>query len=239
MLPRLAFMHRNTPKLRVMEPRGMNVRSVEYCRAVAQGSAEVRVERTMHDLATRSTHQWDPRLFQDASTQANLSSMRSMSGAVLCTVSVDAGVRVSLYGEAGQPVHRWDGMGSQCWMHYDCQVRLSSLFEQPVGEEAVCAERLSYAANAQAFADHNQCGRLVHHHDPAGELLFSEYALTGSVVEQTRRFLSAVVTPDWPEPVADRKWQLEPGEGATTRSRFNPSGALLVIISKAIIIAQT
>ncbi|WP_310650446.1 RHS repeat-associated core domain-containing protein, partial [Pseudomonas sp. FW300-N2A2] len=118
------------------------------------------------------------------------------------------GLRVNLFGEADQPVQSWDGRGSQRWMHYDNQLRLTALFEQALEGEAVCAERLTYAANAPAFADHNQCGQLISHADLAGVLLFNDYGLTGTLLEQERHLGDIA-------------------QSFSTHSRFNPPGDLL------------
>jgi insecticidal toxin complex protein TccC len=200
------------------------VRSVDYYRAVEEEGVDARVNRTVHDPAGRAIAQWDPRLFLNASAPANLVTIHGLSGTALCTLSVDAGLHVSLFGEAGQPVHSWDGRGSQHWMHYDNQLRLTALFEQAADGEAVCAERLNYAANDQAFVDHNQCGQLIRHDDPAGTQLFEAFGLMGGLLEQTRHFLRALESPDWPESAAECNEWLEPGPGATTHSRLNALG---------------
>jgi len=224
MQPHLAFIHRNTPKVAVVEPRGLAVRSVDYYRAVEEEGVDARVNRTVHDPAGRAIAQWDPRLFLNASAPANLVTIHGLSGTELCTLSVDAGLHVSLFGQAGQPVHSWDGRGSQHWMHYDNQLRLTALFEQAADGEAVCVERLTYAANDQAFADHNQCGQLIRHDDPAGTQLFEAFGVMGGLLEQTRHFLRALESPDWPESAAECNEWLEPGPGATTHSRLNALG---------------
>ena len=203
-----APIHRHTPKLMAIDPRGLALRSVDYYRSDPGDTAEAHVERTTHDLAGRAVAHWDPRLFQEASAPANLRMIHGLSGTALCTVSVDAGLRVSLFGEAGQPVQSWDGRGSQHWMHYDDQLRLIALFEQAKEGEAVCAERLNYAANDSALAGHNQCGRLIRHEDTAGVLLFNDYGLTGTVLEQARRVGEST-------------------QSFSTYSRFNPPGDLL------------
>jgi len=131
---------------------------------------------------------------------------------------------VALLGEAGQPIHHWDGRGSQRWMQYDAQLRPESVFEQAVDGEALCTERLSYGASDQAAAEHNRCGQLIRHDDPAGSQRSTEFGLHTGVLEQTRHFLNDLTLPDWPEPIADREWLLEPGEGATTRSQINALG---------------
>ncbi|MDF9903223.1 UNVERIFIED_ORG: insecticidal toxin complex protein TccC [Pseudomonas reinekei] len=185
---------------------------------------QTRVNRTAHDGAGRAIAQWDPRLFLDASAPANLQTTHALSGAVLCTSSVDAGMRVALLGEAGQQVHAWDGRGSQRWMQYDTQLRPESVFEQPLDGEALCTERLCYGASDQASAERNQCGQLIRHDDPAGSQRYTEFGLHGTALEQTRHFLNDLILPDWPESTADREWLLEPGEGATTRSQVNALG---------------
>ncbi|TWC59258.1 insecticidal toxin complex protein TccC [Pseudomonas sp. SJZ080] len=205
----VAAMHRHTPKLIAIDPRGLAVRSVDHYRAGPGDMAEAHVERTTHDQAGRSVAQWDPRMFLEDSALANLSTAHGLSGTVLYNLSVDAGLRVSLFGEAGQSVQSWDGRGSQHWMHYDNQLRLTALFEQAADGEAVCAERLNYAANDQAFVDHNQCGRLICHEDPAGAVLCNDYGLSGGILEQERRFAK------------------EPSPGFATHSRFNPLNDLL------------
>ncbi|MCP1499763.1 insecticidal toxin complex protein TccC [Pseudomonas migulae] len=204
----LQVTHRHTPKLIAIEPRDLVVRSMDYYRAGSGDNAEAQVNHTAHDPAGRAIAQRDPRLFVDASAPANVSTIHGLSGTAVCTVSVDAGLRVSLFGEAGQPVHSWDGRGAQRWMHYDNQQRLTALFEQTAEGEAVCAERLSYATNDPAFADHNQCGRLISHEDAAGMLLFNDYGLTGAALEQERRIGDIA-------------------QSFSTHSRLNPLGDLL------------
>jgi insecticidal toxin complex protein TccC len=185
---------------------------------------QARVDHTVHDWAGRAIEQWDPRLFLDASAPANLQTIHALSGTVLCTDSVDAGWRVALLGEAGQPVHHWDGRGSQRWMQYDIQQRPVSVFEQPLDGEALCTERLSYGSSDQAATGHNQCGQLIRHDDPAGSQRYTEFGLHGTALEQTRHFLNDLTLPDWPGSIADRELLLESGEGATTRSQVNALG---------------
>ncbi|UVM04180.1 RHS repeat domain-containing protein [Pseudomonas laurylsulfatiphila] len=195
-----------------------------YWRDIDDAPPQARINRKVHDWAGRAIAQWDPRLFLDASAPPNLQTIHALSGAVLCTNSVDAGWRVALLGEAGQPVHHWDGRGSQRWMRYDTQLRPVSVFEQDVGGEALCTECLSYGTSDQASAEHNQCGQLIRHDDPAGTQRFAEFGLHGAVLEQTRYFLNDLTLPDWPGSIADRELLLEPGEGATTRSQVNALG---------------
>ncbi|MBV7544833.1 RHS repeat protein [Pseudomonas sp. PDM26] len=217
-------MHRHTPTLIAIDPRGLAVRAVGYWRDIDDVSPQARVNRTVHDWAGRAIAQWDPRLFLDASAPPNLQTIHALSGAVLSTNSVDAGWRVALLGEAGQAVHAWDGRGSQRWLRYDAQMRPESVFEQAMDGEALCAERLSYGASGPTFAERNQCGQLIRHDDPAGTQRFTEFGLHGAALEQTRHFLQALTLPDWPESIVERELLLEPGEGAITRSHVNALG---------------
>ena len=223
-MPATPSIHRHTPSLTANDPRGLVVRALGYWRDNDGVLPQTRVNRTVHDGAGRAMAQWDPRLFPDASAPANLVSIYSLSDTVLATSSVDAGLRVGLFGEAGQVVHSWDGRGFQRWMEYDTQLRPLSVFEQPQDGEAICAERLSYGASDQAFADHNQCGQLIRHDDPAGSQVFAEFGLLGGELQQVRHFLNDLAMPDWPEQLADCARLLEPGEGATLRSHVNALG---------------
>ncbi|MEJ5059898.1 MULTISPECIES: RHS repeat domain-containing protein [unclassified Pseudomonas] len=109
-------------------------------------------------------------------------------------------------------------------MQYDEQLRLSALFETSEDGEAICVERLSYGESDQSFANHNQCGQLIRHDDPAGTQLFTEFGLNAAALVQTRYFLRDLAMPDWPESITDRERMLEPGDGAKTRSHFNAPG---------------
>jgi insecticidal toxin complex protein TccC len=212
----------HTPKLTVNESRGLVVRSVEYYRAAVSDMAEARVNRTLHDPSGRATAQWDPRLFIELSAPANLKTIYTLSGATLGANSVDAGWRVALLGETGQTVHNWDGRGSQRWMLYDEQIRLTAVFE---GMD--CTERYLYGNVDPALADENQCGQVVRHDDPAGTRHFKAYAMGGELLEQAQHFLQVLDTPDWPLPISQRDALLEPGAGARTLSRFNAVGEVL------------
>ncbi len=227
MLAQTPTLHRHTPTLTATDPRGLTLRSVGYCCIAQGGSAESRVNRTAHDAAGRAIAQWDPRLFRDASAPANLASVYSLSGKVLSTTSVDAGWRVSLLGEADQLEHSWDGRGSQRRMEYDTLLRPQAVFEQALDEEFSCTERYLYGAADLAFAGHNQCGQLIRHDDPAGTQRRGAFGLTGALLEQIQHFLRMLDSPDWPVPLEERNRLLEPGEGATTLSRFNPLGELI------------
>ncbi|WP_143515810.1 RHS repeat domain-containing protein [Pseudomonas sp. R37(2017)] len=185
---------------------------------------QARVNRTAHDWAGRAIAQWDPRLFLDASAPANLQNVYSLSGLLLSSLSVDAGVRMTLFAEAGQTLHNWDSRRSQRLTEYDDQLRPLAVFEQAHGSRLICAERFDYASAHAAFAERNQCGKMIRHDDPAGTRTFNGYAITGQSLEQEQYFLQTLDPPDWPLPVNERDLLLEPGAGARSTFLFNPLG---------------
>lgn len=172
--------HSHTPKLEVNDPRGLQIRNVDYWRDDENRPAQTRIHLTLHDASGRATQQWDPRLW--STVQANLVIVHSISNKVLSSVSVDGGWRVNLAGDGEQLLEQWDGRGTRRQTRYDQQMRPLEVFEN---EET--AERLFYGD--ETSSDHNQCGRLIRHEDPAGVLLFNEYGLNGAVLDQDRGFV--------------------------------------------------
>ncbi len=215
--------HVHTPQLTAIDSRGLPVRQIAYWRE-STSEPEACITACHHDAAGRLVAQRDPRLFTDASAPANLATVYSLSGLVLSTLSVDAGWRVSLSGEARQPLHGWDGRYSQRRIKYDEQLRPQAVFEHTHDGEPLCTERYGYGGSDPTFATRNQCGQLIRHDDPAGTQLFEQFGLTGGLMQQTRHFLRSLDSPDWPEPLPDRDLLLEAGTGATSRSVFNTLG---------------
>jgi insecticidal toxin complex protein TccC len=213
--------HAQTPNLSVIDNRGLSVRQVAYWRKDSN-EPEPRFTTRQHDAAGRLVAQRDPRLFTDASASANLATVYSLSGQVLSTFSVDAGWRINLSGEARQPLHGWDGRGSQRKIAYDEHLRPLAVFEHARDGEPVCAERYGYGGSDPTLATRNQCGQLIRHDDSAGMQLFEQFGLSGGVLQQTRHFLRSLDFPDWPEPLPGRDELLESGAGATSRAVSMP-----------------
>ncbi|MBX8610327.1 RHS repeat protein [Pseudomonas capsici] len=214
-----AALHRDTPTLTVIDPRGLTVCWVAWYRHQADEAAIARSHRSVFDPAGRLTESRDPRL-GESDGPANLVNIHSLSTQVLARDSVDAGWRVSLPGEAGQMLQGWDGRGTVRRSDYDALLRPTAVFENEQ-----CVERLTYGDVDSTV--HNQCGQLIRHDDPAGTRLSTEFSLTGAVIEQTQHFLADLILPDWPEPEPERDALLEPGAGAVSHWRFNPLGAPL------------
>lgn len=220
-----------TPRLIAVDPRFLPVRSVDYCRALEREPAQSRVNRSLFDLGARAVKQWDPRLWalqqDDAATPANLSTVYTLSGAVLFASSVDAGWQLDLPGLGSESLGGWDGRGTQRDVAFDDLLRPVAVFEQGRGQLRTCVERMQYGAPGQGLQAFNQYGQLIRHDDPAGALLLASFALTGQNLAQSRRFSLDGAMPDWPASEADREALLEPGGGALSTWRLGPLGDVL------------
>lgn len=214
-------LHQHTPRLAVSDARGARVRDVAYCRAVAGTLAEARVTAHAFDLRGHDVAARDPRAWS-AGGPANRTAFHSLSGHTLLSDSGDAGWRLVLFGEAGVASATWDGRGTFFQTEYDAQLRPLARHEQAAGEASRVVERLVYAG--AGFAARNQSGRLLRHDDPAGSVLFDDYALGGQLRVQRRRFLEAVHDPDWPLDMAARDALLEAGAGYVSEAHFTPTG---------------
>lgn len=223
-------LHRHTPTLSVIDPRNLPARSITWCRSAPDTQAEARVHRARFDAAGREVAQWDPRLWArwhcDPSTPANLQSVYTLPGAVLGTVSVDAGWRVSLLGDAGQLMHSWDGRGSEQRNHYDALLRPTALFVKALNNDAfTCISRYGYGAVGADSALNNQCGRVIRHDDLAGTRFFPVFGLLGGACELQQHFLKELNSVNWPDTPIERDALLE-ASGYTTGFAFNALGEL-------------
>lgn len=224
-------MHHKTPKVFVFDPRGLVIRSVDYWREVEGASAQARINRTLHNAAGVAVKQWDSRLWrlqqQDPMTPANLTTVHSLAGHPVCTVSVDAGSQISLFGLASQMLQGWDSRGTRREIHYDDLLRPVAVFEHVATQPPQCTERIEYARPDHGNRTLNHYGQLIRQDSPGGTVLFEMFAITGQCTRHVQHFTLAAVAPDWPEPIADRQKWLEPGEGAISTSRYGPSGDVL------------
>ncbi|ASV39825.1 sugar-binding protein [Pseudomonas sp. NS1(2017)] len=220
--------HRNTPSLKAVDPRGLTVRTVEYHRVNVTDTPRARVTRQVYGASGFLLEQWDPRQFaRGTSGVASHSSIYSLSGEAVRTESADAGWRLVLRGEAGQQLHTWDSRVAHQEHHYDRSLRPVAVFEQAAQEPRPrCVERFTYAAAVPAETAGNRCGRLIRHADPAGVLRMDEYGVGGSVIQQTRQFRADTSPGDWPSSDEEHVGQLEP-QAHTTRWRYDAVGALL------------
>lgn len=230
-------LHRHTPTLSAVDPRGMAVRTVRYERTPVPGGeapddpavpSRARVTRTVWDAAGRAVAAWDPRLgaaANDAGAVANLRTAYSLSGAVLAQARVDAGWTATLYGAASEARAGWDGRGTAVRRTYDAQLRPLAVYERLAGAaDERCVERWRYGGPAAAVQ--RGAGRVLRHDDPAGTRTWAGFALTGDALAETQRFRTSLAAPDWPEAEAERDALLEP-EAYTSAWRYDATGAVL------------
>jgi insecticidal toxin complex protein TccC len=222
-------MHHKTPRLSVVDPRGLPIRSVEYWREVEGDPTQARINRTFYDAAGRAVEQWDPRLWalpkEEPLRRANLTTVYSLSGNALFTDSVDAGWQLNLPGLGNEVLLGLDSRGTCREVEYDPLLRPMVIFEEGATEPRRAVERMAYGG--PALGRQNQCGQLIRHDDPAGTVLFEAFSITGQCVKQLRHFTQDPVAPDWPELEADRQRLLEPGEGAASTWHFGPLNDVL------------
>jgi insecticidal toxin complex protein TccC len=227
-------MHYNTPNVSVVDPRGLPVCSVDYWREVEGAPAQARFNRTSYDAAGFAREQWDPRLWalqkDDPSVPANLTTVHSLSGHPVCTVSVDAGSQISLPGPANEVLQGWDSRGTRREIHYDNRLRPVAVFEHVATQPPRCAERMEYGRPDHGNRDHNHYGQLIRQDSPGGTVLFEAFAITGQCTRHVQHFTVDSVVPDWPKPIAERQALLEPGEGAISTWRYGPRGAVLEMV---------
>ncbi|MBV4547981.1 RHS repeat domain-containing protein [Pseudomonas triticicola] len=208
-----------TPTLSVMDSRRLAVRRVSYYLHPDIPDIEPRITRQVLDGMGREVQSWDPRLWGTA-PKPNIETVYSLSAQALLTDSVDAGWQLKLLNDVGSLHLLWDGRGSQRQVEYDDQQRPVAMTEHAADELPKVVERLLYGAS---IAEHNQCGRLIRHDDPAGSQTIEEYGLAGDVLVDSRRFLIDLEIPDWPvETDAKEEW-LETQE-FVTRHTVGPTG---------------
>lgn len=224
-------LHRHTPSLTVVDPRGLAVRSVTYCRTSAQSPAEERVNCQNFSAAGLLLEQWDSRLNDlrsvEPQTAPNQKYVYSLSGQPVSTQSVDAGGRWFLTGAAGQTFMCWDTRETLQRYEYDQMLRRVAVFERALhGTDERCTERLAYAGNTTQDQAENRCARLIRHDDPAGTLHIHHYALSGQALCEQRFFLESPTLPHWPPSVAERD-RLLSQPGYTTCWQYDAVGAVI------------
>lgn len=223
-----AALHHRTPTLQVLESRGLPVRHIGYHRASADDRAQARITRRTHDAAGRVSAQWDPRLLARLEAgepvTTNMTTLYSLSGLPIVSDSVDAGRKLCLFADTGLPANQWDSRQTHWQTEYDELLRPVIIKETAAGTSERVAERYEYGAASSDAATRNQCGRLIRHDDAAGSRSIAEYSLAGKTLSETRRFLTSLDEPDWPESQTARDVLLEIGDGETSHWNHGPLG---------------
>ena len=230
-------LHQHTPSLTAFDPRGLSVRDVDYYRQSAQDSPQARVSRRVFGRRGALNEQWDPRLTamrqSDASVKPNQRLCHSLSGRELVSDSVDKGRRITWFGSAGQVLERRDARGACESYEYDRLLRLTRAFEQSSDQATrTSVEQLTYGKTTSSEAARNCCGRLIHHVDPAGQLLFGAYDLHGQLSTQTRRFTdelpdSAGHTSTWRYQALGQLIEQTDAKGNLQHSQYAQDGLLV------------
>jgi insecticidal toxin complex protein TccC len=213
----------HTPSVSVVDPRGLAVRTVAYCRHPLSPSIETRITRNRFDAAGRLVAAWDPRLWGTA-PKSNLATTHNLQNQPLLVDSVDAGWQLSLLDQSGMARSFWDGRGSQRHTEYDELQRPTSVTEQMKDESPRVAERFAYAGASDDFAVHNQCGQAIRHDHPAGRHSLCEYGVAGLLLVEETRFMLELAPPDWSSEFADTRLE---DEVFRTAQRHGPSGEML------------
>lgn len=196
-----SLLHRHTPTLAAMDPRGLVLRSVAYHRASAATAPQARIRRHTYGATGLLETQWDPRLYalrlDHPQTHPNQRTHYSLTGLTLRTQSVDAGARVLLRGVAGQVVARWDSRGAEQRYDFDALLRPTNVFEQAAHEAtARHVECFTYGASEASNRQVNRSGRLIRHDDPSGALLYEAYSLQGQLLSEQRMFYPSLTEHD-------------------------------------------
>lgn len=212
--------HAHTPDLAVIDPRGLAVRAVAYCRALEEEPSQAHITRQVFDPLGRAVAQFDPRLFSEGLVP-NRGSVHGLSAVELLATRVDAGWVVALTGEAGQLVQRWDSRGSQ-QRGYDNRLRPVLISEQFYDERPRVAERFEYGGVEGHV--HNQCGQLIRHDDPATTRHMPDYSVQGLSLLEASHFLASLEAVDWPEDIAARDALLETAPGLDSRWAYDALG---------------
>ncbi|WP_460156641.1 RHS repeat domain-containing protein [Pseudomonas sp. S2_H10] len=221
-------MNAHTPSLSVIDPRGLAVRAVAYCRQAAIEPVSARVTHQVFDSLGRLVQQRDPRLFalrqNDVQVPANLTTIHNLTGQALCSDSVDAGWQLGLPGAAGQALEAWDQRGWHRRTEHDPLLRPVAVHEQAEGVPERCVERMTFGGASNDHAKHNRCGQPIRQDDPAGTRVLSDYGMSATILHERRHFLNSFDPVDWPALDAERNRLLEPGVGAQTLWRYAPTG---------------
>lgn len=226
-------LHTHICTLQITDPRGLNLRTVQYHRSKSGEAAQARVHHRVIDPAGHEIEQRDPRLFAMAGGGAriapsNLQTTYSLGGLALAHLSADSGLRVLFYGAAGQMLQGWDGMcgaGPGRRTVYDQMLRPVSVYETLSGQPERCAERMAYGGRSVEHQAHNCYARLIRHDDPAGVLQVSDYDLRGELRVEHRVFL-AVLEPDWPESESARNALVADEPPYTSTWQYDALGAI-------------
>ena len=216
-------LHSHTPSLAVVDPRGLAVCAVAYCRSEVGQPAPPHISRTVFDPVGREVERCDPRLW-DQGLGPNRVSIHSLSGVELLRTSVDAGWALALPGQAAQTLERWDSRSHQ-QRDYDEQLRPVAITERLGGEAPRVVERFLYGEPGGSAR--NQCGQLIRHDDPSTTRHMPDYDLRGNPLLETSHFLQSLEPVSWPADIEARDALLETASGLDSRWSHDALGEVV------------
>jgi insecticidal toxin complex protein TccC len=150
-----ANVYRHTPTLNVIDGRGLVLREVRYLCNESIKTPEARITRNQHDISGQIVEHYSPAARVGLNT-ADSRQVSSLSGATLLIDSIDAGWRLTLFGEVGQALDAWDSRGSHWQTDYDNQLRPLTIHEESAQQSRQVIERFTYAASSTDDAKINR-----------------------------------------------------------------------------------
>jgi insecticidal toxin complex protein TccC len=225
----LAAVNQNTPSAIVYNNQGLTVRSLMHYRKEAEKTTQLRISLQRYDTVGYLKHCVDARLSEQylqnpKSAIPNQSQVNTLSGTVLQSKNVDAGMRIGIPDVHKLMVWTSNGLGTERTFDYDTLGHVTSVSEKTQGKKAVCCERFVYGD--KTAKEVNGIGRLLKHYDSAGLREIKNYSALGTILAENQQFLEKTEIIDWPEDLAKREQCLEQ-EHYTTQWEYNALGETL------------
>ncbi|WP_067703062.1 RHS repeat-associated core domain-containing protein [Erwinia sp. ErVv1] len=190
-----------TPSVVVFDNRALTVRNIVYHRHPdAPTLTDERISRYQYHPRGFMTQSADPRLFK--ASLVNLTCVTDLTGNVLHTQSVDAGIAVTLHDTAGRPSRAVTNINADEEIRDESQTlirtwqyerptlagRLLSTTEQ-VGQAVRITDRFIWSGHSKEEKAFNLTGQCVSHYDTAGLIQINSIGLSGGSLSVTRRLL--------------------------------------------------
>jgi insecticidal toxin complex protein TccC len=226
---RFSRIHHNTPEVVVVNNLGLAVRQLAYCREEAEEVAQLRISLQTYDTVGYLKRSVDARLSKAylknaTSSFPNQTQINTLSGAVLQSKNVDAGLRISISDVRGLRLWTNNSLGNERTFDYDTLGRVTNVSEKTPGKKALCCERFIYGDKTSKAV--NGVGRLLKHYDSAGLREIKSYSVLGNILRESRQFLANTIDVDWLEDLTERQKLLE-AESYTTQWEYNGLGETL------------
>ncbi|CAN7340557.1 hypothetical protein LJR230_001803 [Trinickia sp. LjRoot230] len=184
-----------TPTITVLSNRGTAVRMLRYNRRSAENAVDELIECTTYDSLDHVASRIDARLC--ASGSPNFAYISSLSGRVIRTDSVDAGMQWTLCDIDGRPVWALDARGTGTTRTYDKLGRPWTIAET-VETASATRDVWIYGEQQVDAQAHNLRGQCVRRYDTAGKRSWGGFRLTGQPLDETCWLLGdAEADPDW------------------------------------------